>query len=215
MDILADCWPQMEADISNLLRVVVPVRSPQFDVHMSCSSDVFRFAVLISEGAPEMLAEALIHELGHNLLNVSIEEGEVFEGSPPHEAILYSPWRKDARPLSGVLHAAFVFERVCEFYRRYLERRQDRRIQERYKLMAARICLAVEALAGSDKKLTQYGANLTKEIRERGFEHAEAAGFIHDEATRSQLREHYDTWKVQNPTGRRPEGKYMSMLLRS
>lgn len=215
MDLISDCWPQMEADVARLLRAVVPVRSPQADVHMSCSSDVFRFAVLMSEGAPEALAEAFIHEFGHNLLNIFIEEGEVFEGSPPQREILYSPWRPDARHFTGVLHAAFVFERVCEFYRRYLERKQNRLIRARYALMAGRLCLANEVLAGSDANLTQSGTGLIKQIQARMQRHAEASGFLRDECTRMKLREHYEAWEVRNPSAHRPTGEYVSQLLRT
>lgn len=213
MDVLADCWPQMEADIASLLRVIVPVRCPHPDVHMSCSSDVFRLAVLLSQGDSEMLAEALVHELGHNLLNILIEDGALFDPRPPREEILYSPWRLDARPLSGVLHAAFVFERVCEYYRRYLERKQNQRIRERYALMAARVCLANEVLADCGANLVAGGVHLLKQIQERMEHHTEVSAFLHDEPTSIKLRKHYQAWIERNPSGRRPVGKYVSQLL--
>jgi HEXXH motif-containing protein len=203
----------MEADIARLLRVVVPVQSPHIDVHMSCSSDVFRFAVLMSAGDPETLAEALIHELGHNLLNIFIEQDQILEGSQPWEEILYSPWRPDARHFFGVLHAAFVFERICEFYRRYLEIKKNRRIRERYALMAARIHLAKEVLASCDAKLTQKGASLIKHIEARIQRHADASGFLRDEPTRTTLRMHYVAWVARNPSARLPKGEYVSKLL--
>ena len=117
--------------------------------------------------------------------------------------------------LCRALHAAFVFERVCEYYRRYLERNQNRRIRERYALMAARVCLANEVLAGCDVHLAQSGASLIKQIQERMEQHAEASGFLHDEPTQIQLREHYEAWIACNPSARRPEGKYVSQLLRA
>lgn len=215
MDVLVDCWPKMEAQVAGLLRVVIPVRSARRDLHMSCSSEVFRFAVLLSEGDPETLAEALIHELGHNLLNIFMEEHPIFKSKASAEEILYSPWRDDARHMAGVLHAAFVFERVCEYYRRYLKRKENRRMRKRYALMSARISLANEVLASDEANLTPHGVNLVEQINARSVRHALESGFRFDASIHAQLREHYQNWTARYPSARQPKGSYATMLLKA
>jgi hypothetical protein len=107
-------WIEMANHISSTIRVVHLVKSPYPDRHMSCTSELFFGSILTSTGNEFQLAEALVHEYSHNLLNMVILAGEIFEGQVPQEQIYYSPWREDPRPISGVLHAVFVFTNVSE-----------------------------------------------------------------------------------------------------
>ncbi len=107
-------WPEIENNISSTIRSVHLVRSPHSDRHMSCTSEQFFGSILTSTGNDYQLAEALVHEYSHNLLNMVILSGEVFDGAIPKEEIYYSPWREDPRHISGVLHAVFVFTNVSE-----------------------------------------------------------------------------------------------------
>ncbi|WP_158222670.1 aKG-HExxH-type peptide beta-hydroxylase [Rhodopirellula sp. MGV] len=67
-----------------------------------------------------MLADDLIHEFYHNRLFAIEEQGGFFV--PADESLglgpdtVYSPWRDDPRPIYGLLHAVYVFERVLEFW---------------------------------------------------------------------------------------------------
>ena len=74
---------------------------------------------MTTRGDEYQLAEAIVHEYSHNLLNMIILTGEIFEGQVPKEEIYYSPWREDPRPITGVLHAVFVFVNVCELLERF------------------------------------------------------------------------------------------------
>ncbi len=66
---------------------------------------------------PYWMADALIHELLHNRLFFIVDRGEILEGVEPAErSQFYSPWRDDLRPLSGLLHAVYVFIGVCKFW---------------------------------------------------------------------------------------------------
>jgi hypothetical protein len=113
-NLIQDYWPEMASNISTTIRSIHVVKSPHHDRHMSCTSDQFFGSILTSTGDQYQLAEAIVHEYSHNLLNMIIMSGEVFDGPIPKEEIYYSPWRDDPRHISGVLHAVFVFTNVSE-----------------------------------------------------------------------------------------------------
>jgi HEXXH motif-containing protein len=118
-------WSVMANHISSTIRAVHLVKSPYQDRHMSCTSELFFGSILTSTGNEFQLAEALVHEFSHNLLNMVILGGEIFEGQVPQEEIYYSPWREDPRHISGVLHAVFVFTNVSELLDRLSEAYPD------------------------------------------------------------------------------------------
>ena len=64
------------------------------------------------------MADALIHEFLHNRLFFILDRGEILEGVDEGAAAgeFYSPWRDDPRPLSGLLHAVYVYIGVCKFW---------------------------------------------------------------------------------------------------
>lgn len=68
---------------------------------------------------PWELADTLIHEFYHNRL-FFLEEVEAFfadeDQNAATDAIYYSPWRDDLRPLDGILHAVFVHLPVCDYW---------------------------------------------------------------------------------------------------
>lgn len=73
---------------------------------------------------PYVLADTFIHEFNHNRL-FFIEENGAFLGEaevdPITDYIYYSPWRKDNRPLQGILHALYVHVPVNAFWFNVIE----------------------------------------------------------------------------------------------
>ncbi len=76
-------------------------------------------AVFTAKPDPAALAEDFVHELYHTRL-FALEESSDFllagEVDPVTDAQFYSPWREDPRPLYGLLHAQYVFERVLQYW---------------------------------------------------------------------------------------------------
>ncbi|WP_153559021.1 aKG-HExxH-type peptide beta-hydroxylase [Roseimaritima sediminicola] len=75
-------------------------------------------AIFTATENPWMLADDLIHEFYHNRL-FALEERFAFliDDTPEtRPTTFYSPWRDDPRPIYGLFHAAFVFERVHAFW---------------------------------------------------------------------------------------------------
>ena len=69
-------------------------------------------------GSPLALADDLIHETYHNRLFALEEQGSFYvDAAARRDAIHYSPWRHDPRPIFGVFHACYVFTRVMRFWR--------------------------------------------------------------------------------------------------
>lgn len=123
--LIEDYWFEMSNHISSTIRSIHLVKSPYEDRHMSCTSELFFGSILTSTGNEFQLAEAMVHEYSHNLLNMVILSGEIFEGQVPLEEIYYSPWRDDPRHISGILHAVFVFTNVSELLDRLSNANQD------------------------------------------------------------------------------------------
>lgn len=90
---------------------------PEFDVSYSHPKVPFTIFVsigdLIGENEVVRLSESIIHEAMHlkltlieNLLPLVSDNTKVY----------YSPWREENRPIKGVLHGAFVFRAIYDFY---------------------------------------------------------------------------------------------------
>lgn len=108
--------------IISSIQFIVPVKYTTKDTHRSFSSSLLPDVLFMSENAdPLELAEAVVHESGHNYLNQVMSTTALFTGKEG-AALFYSPWRKDPRPLTGLLHAIFVFTEVCTFYRLLLKK---------------------------------------------------------------------------------------------
>ncbi|TWA91971.1 HEXXH motif-containing protein [Azospirillum brasilense] len=89
------------------------------------------------------MAEAILHESCHNLLNdvlaarsVHIDDTDTY----------FSPWRGTQRPASGFLHAVFVFSIVMQFLKtaRFADKDQSEPLEDRIRLEQARLEHAVE-----------------------------------------------------------------------
>jgi HEXXH motif-containing protein len=210
--LLAECWPEMEQEIGQALRAIIPVRSHQDSIHVSCSKDVMAFALLMSTGSPAMLAEAIIHEFGHNVLNVITEFDEVFAEPRRTQPDLYSPWRPDARPLGGLLHAVFVFERVCEFYLRYLSRHVDEEITHRFRLMTLRNVIGLEVVQPVREALGSAGKEILSTLQARVKSHAERLTPADWELAKEELIGHFQVWQLANPLAQCPASGTLLLL---
>jgi hypothetical protein len=69
-------------------------------------------------GDPVVLARDLIHEAGHNWLNVILAAREV---TIPDSPELFSPWKNQPRPPFGFLHACWAFPLTMLFTARALD----------------------------------------------------------------------------------------------
>ena len=193
-------WPEMEFTISTLIRTVHVINSPYPDRHMSCTSDQFFGSILLSRGNEFLIAEALVHEYSHNILNMIIKSGDIFDGSPPMDEIYYSPWREDARHISGVFHAVFVFTNVSQLLEKLSQKYPaNQYLMERKLDNLFRLELGIEVL-----KEFNFSKSLAKIIVRELQEEITLLKSNYAEYDRSVLIEsqknHLRIWSNNNPT---------------
>ncbi len=118
-------FPEMSAEIRELLREVVIAEGPQgpkaptFD---GASSYMLWGATLLNARGQQTIldtAQALAHESGHNLLFGFCVSGPLVENAD--DELFSSPLRKDARPMDGVFHATYVVARMHQTVSRLLQ----------------------------------------------------------------------------------------------
>ena len=108
--------PSLATTVGSLVRSVHVLRStdPATDISFSDPGIPFSIFLSVSEGAEADLriAEAIIHESMH--LQLSLVE-ELVPLVRDDRITIYSPWKQANRPLSGVMHALYVFRVIDEW----------------------------------------------------------------------------------------------------
>jgi HEXXH motif-containing protein len=104
--------------LREMLRVIA-FKPPTIGDYSNVSlSDLPGASIVSALNEPCWMADALIHEMLHNRLFFILDSDEILDGVPEGEEVgaFYSPWRDDLRPLSGLLHAVYVYIGVCKFW---------------------------------------------------------------------------------------------------
>lgn len=115
LSLLWMAWPEAHAAIRRHVRGVL-VLSRCSDHRRSHSAPEVHGAVLTTPDDAMRIAEAFVHEGAHCRLNAFLEFDPILDddGECRHP----SPWRRELRPLIGILRGVHAFVNVCEFYRR-------------------------------------------------------------------------------------------------
>lgn len=116
---LVNLWPEGAASFKHLMREFHPLEMKGSHGRGStCGSDESLPGKMYAtvHSAPG-LAEAFLHECGHNklrYLGIQLEHADRIVGNPPDE-LFVSPLRKDKpRPMTAVLHACLSYSYVLE-----------------------------------------------------------------------------------------------------
>jgi HEXXH motif-containing protein len=110
--------PELHRIVGCCAREISILATPGDAYDISHSTPLWPTRILISIPAPSAIAhvrvaEAIVHEAMH--LNLTFFESEV--ALVACDVSLYSPWKDDPRPASGVLHGLYVFGCLCCFFR--------------------------------------------------------------------------------------------------
>lgn len=148
-----------------------------------------------------MMGEVLVHEYRHNLLHALEAMTGLFLPDSPRDAVYYSPWRDDPRPLHGILHAIFTFSGVVAYYLGLLENveqpaNNERAARRRTCAHTARLRLGLDQMNAA--RLTPFGAGLVKGIegQVRNFETRVKRFEGHDtEDAVAFVRAHAEKWQ--------------------
>ena len=117
-------------DIRACCRIVVPQHSPDSGRHISSSREDGFGAVGVSftEDIPT-LAVALIHEAQHLKLGALLRACSLYEAD---SSLRWSVgWREDPCPIGALLHGAYAFTAVTEFWRTEAAAEVDTAIRRR------------------------------------------------------------------------------------
>ncbi len=116
--LVAQHEPAALEHLGELVKVVAFKPPAAADFSNVSFSDLPGAFILSAVNEPYWMADALIHELLHNRLFFIVDRGEILEGLPEGDEAgeFYSPWRDDLRPLSGLLHAVYVYIGVTKFW---------------------------------------------------------------------------------------------------
>jgi len=145
-----ECSPLLAQEMLLGIKAFVPVESESADVHASATFQEAPGLVALS-WTPDtsIMVEALVHEYHHQKLNALFNLDPVITG-PSAKAVYYSPWRSDPRPLTGVLHAAYVFQAILEFWNRLfaadIPLLQKERVQQRAYLISRQLEKGLQTL---------------------------------------------------------------------
>ncbi|GHD89693.1 HEXXH motif domain-containing protein [Streptomyces naganishii] len=166
--------PEAAGLVSSTLKALVPLpRTPRFHpASASYTEAVGSTLASLPHDAIEFAA-TLVHEARHSVLNsLGHQVRLVGPAEPAGEPLFYVPWRADPRPVQGVLHGAYAFAGVADFWR-----------VERHALRGGRAALAhfefalwrdavteaLRALAepGARARLTSWGRRFVAELAAR------------------------------------------------
>jgi hypothetical protein len=199
LDLLHKYWPSMAHDVAFGAHTIVPVGRPGPDRGVSCTSDTFFGAILCCDNPPVLAAEVLIHEFGHSLFNEMLARDKVFDDEPSNEPVVYSPWREDPRPVVGCFHAAFVFERVSQFYSRYVVANpQNEAAAERFRTLLGCLRIACGHLR-REGGFGAFGWSLLESISDRAERLATDQHARLTVVEKAGIAGHFLAWSERNP----------------
>lgn len=109
--ILKIALPELMPNLQATIAAIVPVRPAGPNLSLSSTPESVNGVFLASRVNAKHLAEAIVHEVGHDILNrINLVEPMFHEGLCSY----YSPFRSDTRPASGLLHATYSFYNVIQ-----------------------------------------------------------------------------------------------------
>jgi HEXXH motif-containing protein len=198
IDLIISVDPSLGDRIASSIGWYVPIGTSSLDIHHSFSAANLIGVIFLSEARDEFrLAEAIVHEYHHNELHAYSEIALLTSDT---ERLFYSPWRPDARPLYGLIHAIFVFTGISDFYKTAEESATLHFYHESFRKRRLEILWQLEVgLAQiSDEELAPAGRELISQLRIRADAHRRDLKDLRE--TPKRLREHLNTWITAHPT---------------
>lgn len=116
------------------------------------------------------LAETMIHEFNHSKLYALTDLVDLHNTGS--DAVHYSPWRDDPRPVEGVLHGIYSYLGITDFWdvqRRILQGPQQEFAEFEFSLWSRQVAKSIDALSGS-VQLTSMGTRFVNIMAKRAAE---------------------------------------------
>lgn len=157
-DLIGAAWPAVGAEMAYYTRLLVPFTSR---ARSTFAESAFLGAVFMGECRHSFTddmytAEHLLHEESHMRLTSIMEQDTVFKADP--STLVASPWRRDPRPVIGIVQGAFAFARVARFLRLAFEATGGQRYAERRDQVRADLAAGIAVLREApDVRFTPVG----------------------------------------------------------
>lgn len=119
-DFIDRVCPCIAAMVHDEIRYVAPLVKGERAHYSFTLSDFPGLLFIGAADEPLSIVEAIVHETAHARLHHANEALPIATNDP--NVGLYSPWRNDPRPATGLLHALYVFSLVLGFWLVALER---------------------------------------------------------------------------------------------
>jgi HEXXH motif-containing protein len=156
--------PSLAQTVRALVRSVHILKSKSAGFDVSFSDPKIPFSVFLSvpsgAHADLRIAEALVHECMH--LQLTLVE-EVLPLVKRGQASSYSPWKQANRPISGVMHALYVFRVIDSWLASLAGLRSQSAVIERRRAQIAEEVSELE-LSGKEPGFTSDGAQLIQRL---------------------------------------------------
>ncbi|WP_433207243.1 aKG-HExxH-type peptide beta-hydroxylase [Dactylosporangium sp. CS-047395] len=177
-----------------LLRVVTPLAGRGGLHGLSATSRyAFGSVVLTPPDGASGFAATLVHELRHGALNALLDLVPLIAADSSRR--YYSPWRRDPRPLHGILHGVYAFLGVLEYWRGVGER--TGRTGFELARTAAQLAAAIDTLERSGGLLPageRFVAALRRSLEGDGAVEVAAPAAT---AARRVIQEHRLAWRLR------------------
>lgn len=153
---LAERDPGLHAEMADMVFCLVPLKNPVEHGSVSSSYVNLRGLIALSHSEDAVLqAETLIHEFCHQKMNQLLVVDPVLLPGQSGQ-VFYSPWRKDARRLRGLLLGAHAFLNVARYLATSLSR--EAYPEEQQIELMVNVALRVNQVEAALKGLLGYGS---------------------------------------------------------
>lgn len=137
--LIDQAWPAAGRELRAYTRLLVPFVSRCYSTFAEAA---FLGAVFMGECRHPFTdvmytAEHLLHEHSHLRMRLIMEQDPVFHASP--DEVVVSPWRRDPRPVLGVVQGVFVFARVARLLRQAYQLLGEERFAARHREVTANL----------------------------------------------------------------------------
>ena len=192
--ILERYTPKLFNEIFNGLSIIIPVHSKEKLTSLSSTPEHPNGVMLASIVPPNEMAEALVHEWSHNVLNLAMNENKLILDDT---FLLYSPFRDDARTPSGLLHAGFSFYNVCCLLRvlKLSDNRFSTWVDSKITGYLIKVEYCLELLVSLPDALTEEGLNFCTELLQK-FKLIYPNNLSFNGSEIKEIKKHYETWKI-------------------
>jgi uncharacterized protein len=152
------------AELTHGLHSIVPVAQTQTGLALSATSrDAYGALALVLPEDPALLAVTLVHEDQHSKLSALLDLVRLYNTGAPER--YFAPWRRDPRPIGGLLQGAYAFLGVCDVWRKLRECPVEREVAEReFAELREQVRVVIDTLATSGH-LTAQGERFVDGMR--------------------------------------------------